>query len=253
VSDKSLIKKRFHKSINSYNANAIVQVHMAKELIRLLCEFAGDAFSNVLELGCGTGLVTQELLKNCTIDNFTANDIVAEYEKNIRHIANHYESKVQFIEGDLEDTQLFSNSYNTILAGACLQWTTNMQTIINKLAEKLADNGVLAFSSFGKKNVAEISAITQKGLHYHTLEQHVEMCSEGFEILHASELPKALYFTSPLEVLRHLKHTGVNAVGSETWTKARLQNFEQQYSARFHTPRGYRLTYHPMYFVLRKK
>lgn len=253
MSDKSLIKKRFYKSIDSYNANAVVQVHMAKELVRLLCTFGHKELGNVLELGCGTGLVTQELFKTCVINEYTANDIVAEYEKNVRHIASHYNHNVQFVEGDLENAGLFSSIYSVIVAGACLQWATNIKSIIHALHEKLSDGGILAFTSFGKNNVSEISAITQKGLHYHTLDELVEICSDKYELLHASEQTRAMYFSSPIEVLRHLKKTGVNAIGSEIWTKTRLQNFENQYSAKFYSSKGFRLTYHPIYIVAKKK
>lgn len=253
VSDKSLIKKRFNKSISTYNANAIIQTKMAQKLVRHLDALSLKNLGNVLELGCGTGLVTQELFQSYEVSFYTANDIVPDYETNIRHLAKHFGVVANFIDGDFEEQGLFTEMYDTIVAGACLQWSSDIKATLTMLSEKLNKEGILAFSSFGKENVSEISSIIQAGLPYYSLSELKTICSDKFEVLHASEVKSILYFTSPLEILHHMKRTGVNAIGSDIWTPSRLRGFEQQYSERFHTSRGYRLTYHPMYFILKKK
>ena len=61
--NQKLIKKQFEKSFSSYNQNAIVQKIMAERLVQNLSSIKTE-FNSVLELGCGTGILTKELVKN---------------------------------------------------------------------------------------------------------------------------------------------------------------------------------------------
>ena len=56
--DKSLVKKRFSKSLKTYDDNAIVQKQMAEKLVDFLPK---KEFNSVLEIGCATGLLTKQL------------------------------------------------------------------------------------------------------------------------------------------------------------------------------------------------
>ncbi|MDE7375113.1 MAG: malonyl-[acyl-carrier protein] O-methyltransferase BioC, partial [Odoribacter sp.] len=63
-----------------------------------------------------------------------------------------------------------------------------------------------------------------------------------------------LEFEHPLDVLRHVKNTGVNAMNlRESWTPGRLEKFVREYKERFQTGGRCPLTYHPQYFVCRKR
>ena len=70
-----LIKKQFKKSFSSYNQNAIVQKIMAEKLANGICSVEKD-FDVILELGCGTGFLTKELIKNINFRTYYANDLV---------------------------------------------------------------------------------------------------------------------------------------------------------------------------------
>ena len=57
-------------------------------------------------------------------------------------------------------------------------------------------------------------------------------------------------FKTPIEVLKHIQSTGVNAISSETWTKKDLENFENGYN-NFCANRP-TLTYNPIYVKIQK-
>jgi hypothetical protein len=62
-----------------------------------------------------------------------------------------------------------------------------------------------------------------------------------------------LSFSSPLEVLKHLKETGVTGTAAQPWTRGRLQEFCRNYTGQFSDERGkVYLTFHPIYMVCRK-
>ena len=79
--DKELIKNRFKKSLKTYDENAFVQKTVAEKLVNLLpCK----DFSNILEIGCGSGILTKIINEKYNPELYVINDIVAECEKYIK-------------------------------------------------------------------------------------------------------------------------------------------------------------------------
>ena len=75
-----------------------------------------------------------------------------------------------------------------------------------------------------------------------------------FEIIYAEEEIVILPFGTPLEVLQHLKQTGVTGTEKRVWTRGRLQNFCNEYIRMYsNTDHSVSLTYHPIYIIARKR
>ena len=66
-----IIKKHFEKSMKDYEKNAIVQSMMASKMMIELCKISTD-FEYVLELGCGTGLLTKKILNDLKFKKYYA-------------------------------------------------------------------------------------------------------------------------------------------------------------------------------------
>ena len=82
---KELLKQRFTKSLKTYQQNAIVQKQMAEKLTQ---NVLGSNFDDILELGCGTGFVTEILNEHCRFNNYDAIDIVNGCKSFIEKISN---------------------------------------------------------------------------------------------------------------------------------------------------------------------
>ena len=61
IMNTTLIKQRFSRSLQTYEQTAIVQREMAKILTEFLPQ--NKNFDSILEIGCGTGFLTRELVK----------------------------------------------------------------------------------------------------------------------------------------------------------------------------------------------
>ncbi|MCW5206956.1 hypothetical protein VU08_08545, partial [Desulfobulbus sp. F5] len=109
----------------------------------------------------------------------------------------------------------------------------------------------LAFSLYGPDNLREIDELTGIGLEYLSLPEIETIVRRHFKLLHSSSQQEILRFTSPQEVLYHLRQTGVNAINRSPWSRTRLQHFSAEYRQRFSTASGVSLTYQPLYFVAR--
>lgn len=243
--NKELIKQRFKRKLNSYNENARIQKQMAEKLINLITSSEVQNIGEILEIGCGTGLLTELVVKNIPFSNYTALDIVSECENFIKNI----DENIEFISNDIEKYISTTNkTFDLIISNASLQWIENLPDFINKLTDKLNPNGKLLFSTFGKENYREINYAIGKTLTYFS-KQELEKSLEKYLPLIEEEV-RIMAFNNPKEVLKHIQNTGVNALSQELWTKKDLINFEKEYNAFcFNRPT---LTYNPIYVLIKK-
>ena len=150
--------------------------------------------------------------------------------------------------GNVESYINDCDKFDLIISNASLQWIENLPELVRKLYLKLNKNGTLLFTTFGKENFREIFFVMGKTLPYYTLEEFQTKFSDLSPIL--EEEVRIMAFKTPIDVLRHIKNTGVNAISSESWTKKDLENFEKGYN-NFCTNHP-TLTYNPIYVKLQK-
>ena len=160
--DKTLVKERFKKNLKTYKDNSVIQNKMADKLISMI----SNNPKSILELGCGTGVLTEKLINKYNFIKYNASDIVLECEPYIRKISD----KINFIQSDIEEFE-FKEKYDLIISNATFQWIENLEPFIEKLKKQLNPNGELIFSTFGEDNLKEINNITQVGLKYFSLQE----------------------------------------------------------------------------------
>lgn len=233
---KELIKQRFSRSLKTYHNHAVVQKQMAEKLTQKL---SCTGYDNILEIGCGTGFVTEILNKKCQYRNYDAIDIVSDCELFIRKISD----KINFINADIEELEIIKK-YNLIISNASFQWVDDFEGLVKKLKSNLAENGILIFTTFGHDNFKELKKITGNSLKYYSTTE-LEQILKDYEIMGIEEEKIFLEFNNPKEVLNHIKNTGVNALNKEHWTKSDLQEFIDKYNNI--CPDKITLTYNPVY------
>ena len=224
--NNDLIKTRFARSLKTYDKNAIVQKQMAETLLGLI----DDNFKpkKILEIGSGTGLLTKLVVKNFPNSLFTTNDVVEECASFIKQI----DSNIEFLAGDIYNINL-QNTYDLIISNAVFQWFNNPNQILEKLSKNLEKNGLLIFSSFGEKNFYELQEIMGIGLNYKILKNP------------AKEELITLKFDSLLDLLKHIKYTGVNAIQEYSFSRKKLESFEKDFYNKYGE---IKLTYNPIYY-----
>ena len=239
--NKDLIKKRFAKNLDTYNKNARIQTRMAEKLL----SFADKKeYENILEIGCGTGLLTQLAASKLAYKNYTANDIVENCREYIKEIS----PKINFICDDIEKfIKNDENKYDLIISNAVFQWIENFEEFIYSLQTHLNPNGSLIFSTFGIENFREIYHVLGKSLPYKGVKEYEAIFKNTPHII--EEEIRVLAFQTPKDILKHIKNTGVNALNETYWTKSDMQNFENGYrNFCSGTPT---LTYNPIYIVIK--
>lgn len=238
------IKSQFEKSMNKYDENAIVQCNMAKYLIANLIKINSN-FESILELGSGTGVLTKEILNNMKFEKYVANDLV---EKSKNYISKMIPN-VEFIHGNALKINT-NNKFDLIISNAMFQWFSNLDDILTKCKRQLKSDGILAFSTFGPNNFAEIKKISGLSLKYLSAIEIKDILLKDFEILLIEEYTKVLEFNNPLELLAHMKNTGVNSLSTKPWTVKDIKEFCEKYMEEYECVK---LTYDPIIVIARTK
>ena len=238
-----IIKKQFEKSMGKYNENAIVQKFTAQKLVTNLAGIKNN-FNNVLELGSGTGLLTEEFVKNIKFKNYYANDLTEKSKKYLSQIIPEF----TFICGNAQKITS-SKKMDLIISNAMFQWFNNLEKISKHLKNILNNEGILAFSTFLPENYIEIREISGLSLNYKSIDELKSIFSKDFEILYTEEFKYIMNFSNPLEILAHMKNTGVNSLNMKQWTFKEVKKFCEKYKSEYPE---LTLTYSPVIVICKK-
>lgn len=238
--NKELIRKRFSKSLSTYQKNAVVQEKMAKKLVRLIPE---SYYENILELGCGTGFLTSQINSRIKFKNYYAVDMVNNCSKYITKI----NPEIKFFCDDIEKLE-FETKFDLIISNAALQWLEDFESYIKNLSRLLKPEGRIIFSTFGANHFTELSKVTDLSLKYYPTESLRAVFSD-YKIEYLFEENRILFFKTPKQILEHLKKTGVNSLNERPWSIKDVKTFETNYKSIYNTVK---LTYNPIYVSLKK-
>ncbi|EJQ98606.1 biotin biosynthesis protein BioC [Bacillus cereus MC67] len=158
--NKTLLQKRFNGTAVSYDQYANVQKKMVHSLLSILKRRYSETSSiRILELGCGTGYVTEQLSKLFPKAQITAVDFaesmitIAKTRQNTENVTFHCE--------DIERLRL-EESYDVIISNATFQWLNNVKQVIRNLFHHLSTDGIVLFSTFGQETFQELHASFQR-------------------------------------------------------------------------------------------
>lgn len=276
---KDRVATKFGTTRESYSENATAQQETARELFKRLKQFAvqklfpASAFPiseklNILEIGQGDGTFTR--LYFPWLQPHTARLVLADisgraYRPSPRESKG---TEIETFTGDVEAVSFKRNvlgvnrlagadesigsirKYDLILSASALQWLNSPATMLRKCAAALRPGGLLALAFYGEGTLEELTAAGGTGLKYPSAERLRTVAERsGMATLCTDSQKITLRFPTPLEALRHMNLTGVNALPTEsdaTRTRNILRNW----------PRDERgeatLTFVPRYLIFKK-
>lgn len=245
-----LIRTRFEKAIQHYDNNAVAQKIISTELFALIQ--GSCTAEKILEIGCGTGNLSENLLKLYP-KRLLLNDICKDYVPVIESkLAQSNHTNISFICADAQEIigKDVTEKFNLIASSSAIQWMQNPLQFLIACKKMLIPGGILAISTFGPDNMREIAAINGTGLQYNSLEEIREALDPHYQLLHLSSSEIILTFKEPIDVLRHIKFTGVNGIHCRSWTKKDLHHFTETYNHHFRNAQGLcTLTYKPVFLL----
>ena len=181
-----------------------------KLMMHLQDYLPNGSLDSVLELGCGSGMLSTLLQKQISANYWLFNDLC-----DVRTLLT--EKLIQpfdFYCGDAENFP-FQRRFDLIASASAVQWFHQPDAFIAHCKTGLKTNGLLAVATFGEDNLKEVRQITNIGLNYPTLSQWQNWLANDFELLWCEDFNVILDFDTPLDVLKHLKYTGVTATNQK--------------------------------------
>ena len=160
---KLQIEQSFGDHCYNYDAHASVQKHIAQKL----CDYVDmDTPRHILEIGCGTGFLTEALLDKFPKAQITAIDISDDMIRCCRDKFN----GVNFHVMDGEDIQL-EGQFDLIISSMTVQWFDDPLGAIEDIKKYLTPQGQFYFSTIGQENFWEWrAALKELGLNDGLLE-----------------------------------------------------------------------------------
>lgn len=234
ISDPRKVSEKFTRAASTYDTHAIAQYSIALKLASKFEEICACKISDLLEIGCGTGLFTREYSRWLRPERATFVDItrtgpfgIADEERYVTEDAE------KWIVADTAE-------YDAIVSASCIQWFADIPRFLAECARRLRSGGILAVSTFLPGNMSELDEVRPAPLLYPKKNQLIEWLEHDFTDIEVTDEEIKVEFKSVREMLMHLKHTGVG--GSAPSSGRSMSDIAHLKS----------LTYRPVYIIARK-
>lgn len=195
---KEIIASNFGRCAQTYDRMAAIQRDSAETLAELLPDIEKP---DILEIGCGTGFLTEEIIRKYPGANILATDLspsMIEYTK-----TKFTQDNVRFDVMDGENPQT-DKTFDLIVSNMTFQWFENPESSIAALKKLLKPGGQIFFTSLGTNSFIEWRRTLQKlGL--------PEGVNTGATLpgqVHEEE--RFIYYPSTLSFLKSVKAIGAH-------------------------------------------
>lgn len=161
--DKNRVRENFGQGASTYDRYARVQKTMARELMDKITG-TGKNFRDILEIGCGTGFLTELLAEKFPRARILAVDISPQMIEAARKKLVLY-PEITYLEADGENLSV-NGSFDLVVSSAVFQWFNNYLRPFNTYSRILKDDGYFIFNTFGEETLKELVQVLEfLGMH----------------------------------------------------------------------------------------
>ncbi len=245
IIDKSLVQSRFSRSSSTYDKEATMQQRIASHLWALWQTHMNEAIKpeHIIEIGYGTGTFTQLYAKKLSPVTLQLWDLVPPQS------ATGLPGEKICCDAETSIMNQPDASVDAIVSTSAIQWFNSISAFLRQSLRVLRPGGVLVASTFGSHTFRELTQAGMPTLPYMSINSIRAIIPDGFETIDIHEGIITKMFDSPMDVLRHMKATGVNALrrnASPTLTRTLITQYPLSNDNRAS------LTYNPIYLILKK-
>jgi len=204
------IKQAFNKAADSYDDYCHLQRQTGKKLVSLVKQHYVNS-SRIIDLGCGSGLVTRELAEALNYVDFHAIDFADQLlMKAKKHLSPF---KLTIYESDFDS--LTEHHFDIIFSNLSIHWSTNLALTLQKLSASLSKDGILAFSIPLSGSLIELQKFTIKS--FMTESATINLIHQNKYTLLASQTEQIIFeFDTFLQALKSIKGVGANYTDRQT-------------------------------------
>jgi len=152
--DKKTTRLHFERAADTYDASAVLQKEIAKRLTDRL-DYIKHSPKTVLDVGSGTGFITQDLLKRYPKSSIIALDLAFSMARKSQQLGGWFRKPLA-VCADAEQLPLKPDSIELLISSLMLQWSNDLKQTFTGFHSVLAPNGLLLFSTFGPETLREM-------------------------------------------------------------------------------------------------
>lgn len=212
IIDKQRAAERFNAGRETYDDNSPVQFEIVDDLmsdvfrLRLQNRLSTPGAAS-LEIGCGTGALTRHL------SMLTRHGFLYLWDTNSLPPEGYADARFLSCDAELQICRTPSERFDLIATASTVQWFNSPARFLNECYRVLRPGGLVLLTSFIRGNMNELATAADVALPLPDENGWMTMIPHGFEILSSKTRDYDMAFDSPLDVLRHLKLSGVNGLG----------------------------------------
>lgn len=254
------VAARFSAAATTYHASAKVQRAVARRLSAMLGGVG--AVERILEIGCGTGLLTAHLCRLFPQARIDALDVSGGMVAQCRlRLAD--ESRLHLHVSD-PDAFRAGAPYPLIVSSSALHWIYPIAGVVRILAGMLSANGRLAIALMVRGTLAELQAARRRvapdklpARQLPTVDSvRAALEREGLRIEEELEENQREEYSSAVEFLRVLHDQGLTggpfAHSGRMLTRNELRRLALDYESNYRQANGVYASYQVAYFHVRK-
>ncbi|EXX89503.1 malonyl-CoA O-methyltransferase [Paenibacillus darwinianus] len=271
ASKSDRIRLQFNRSAaGSYDKHAHVQHIMAEWLIGSVIKQKQESLPDgidILEIGCGTGFLTELAVRHYFCSSILALDIAPAMldaaEQRIGSITDSTgsRSRVRFLQADVEiwAAAAPSASFDLIVSSACFQWLNHPGETLIHLRRLLRPGGLLMFTTFGQDTFCELHEAFDEVYQAEGLEPRRHglpllskedwqalLLKGGFASVRVEQSVKLQIYSSVSDFLHSVKGVGASTSEADTargLSRRLITAMFKTYQEKFSVPGGIVATY----------
>ncbi len=152
--DKARVRRSFSRAADGYEEVAVLQREAGSRLLERLDLVKLDP-RRVLDLGCGTGLQTQALLRRYPRAQVVALDLALPMVRRARR-KRRWRRRPLCVCGDMERLPLRDRSVDLVVSNLAFQWSADPEGLFRECLRVLRPGGLLMFTTFGPDTLKEL-------------------------------------------------------------------------------------------------
>lgn len=264
--DKALVRQAFASASGTYDNFARLQRSVGLELLDRAD--LPELFGTIMDLGCGTGFITEILLKRFSnIDRLVAVDIATDmlHATRLKMASNsslNSSAVPAYVCADAEHLPFADEAVDSIVSNLALQWCHDLERVFTDFGRVLKSSGLLLFSTFGPETLNELKyawAVADDHTHvnqfYSPEHIHQLLIQSGFTAVRIDRQCHRPAYPSVYALMHELKQIGahnVNQLRNKQLTgKGRLLKMIEAYE-RYRLDDGFPASFDVLRIMARK-
>ena len=225
----------FSRAVESYNNAAIVQKQVARKTAELI---NNNNLDKILDIGCGTGFVAQNLVKRSGIKCIGIDISTAMCRKSMQ--TGCYNAT---IASDMTSLPFPAKHFNLIISSLAVQWCNDLPLLHSELYRTICSDGSVVISTILDGTLRELDTCmkelfgTSSVKPLKNIEQYIS-CAKQAGFLHVETSTETIIhpFASASELIRNIILTGAHTNDSSLiMTRSKLKQLNQLYALKYRT------------------